>query len=486
MTTRTLILKSLIILLSFSACGQISSNQKGISNDVKIESNYLVKDLETLKLWIEKAHGDPYRFTSKEALDSQFVLAKKKVLANKQITANAFAGIVMPIIAELRDGHAQVFLPDLDKIEGNIIFPLKFIFINNKPHVISVFFKNDKVEIGSEILEINGQNVTSFFNEIIPYLHRDGNIENVRYRRLQNQIYFTKVMIALGKAKATYVLKLKTREGKIITTSISGLSQLEYNSKKSKDKASTTALTYKRIDTIESTSIIDINSFNPHYYQKGKFYQKIDSIMNIVQKDDISNLIIDLRNNNGGEDSYVMYLLRYILNDGFAMSSEVTFSQNDYKFLPDGKHWDIDPKCFKPNDKGSYDATEFLWEEYPTLGTFLPFKTRFGGKLVVLINAFTFSAASDFAAQLQFHKRATFVGEETGGSRIGNVSGYVPTLDLPNSQVKINLPLMSIKNPFFNSHFSDRGVIPDYMLELGINDILKQNDIVLKKAISLF
>ena len=86
-------------------------------------------------------------------------------------------------------------------------------------------------------------------------------------------------------------------------------------------------------------------------------------LLRSIEKAQIKNLIIDLRNNLGGEDSYYMYLLKYLLADKFAIHGEVTFRENDYTFLPDGKHYDIAPECFKKNTKGTYDATEHLWED---------------------------------------------------------------------------------------------------------------------------
>ncbi|WP_299366666.1 S41 family peptidase [Winogradskyella sp.] len=474
---------SLLILLFTFACKKSKAQDEPIKNNT-INSSLLIKDLDTLKHWITKAHGDPYRFTTPKNLNDQFEKARQEVIRKQSISGNEFAGIVMPIIAELRDGHAQVFLPNLNDIKGNLIFPVKYIFVNKKPYVIKNMSSED-IEIGSEILEINGQNTSVFFNKIIPILHRDGDIETIRYRRLQNQLYFTRVLMALGKASKVYSIKYKNKKGQILSSSLDGLSYTEYIESSAQKREKIKPMHYAKIDTLKNTALLAIKSLNPGYYQKGEFYKQIDSIINTINRDMISNLIIDLRSNIGGEDSYIMYLLRYLLDKEFTVNSEITFRQNNYKFLPDGKHWDIAPNCFKKNEKGTYDATEHLWEDHCTLGSFKPFDERFKGRVVVLINAFTFSAAADLASMLYYKERAVFVGEETGGSSIGNVSGYIPTLDLPNSKVKVNLPLISLKNPYFSSKFNNHGVIPNYKVEPTVNSILSEKDEVLIKAISL-
>ena len=117
------------------------------------------------------------------------------------------------------------------------------------------------------------------------------------------------------------------------------------------------------------------------------------------------------------------------------------------------------------------------------MGEFEPYENNFKGEIVVLINAYTFSAASDFSARLHHAKRATFIGEETGGSYIGNVSGFNSTLTLPNSKVGVSIALVDTRQPFFDSNWTDRGVIPDIFIEPTVNDIIKGEDVVLKKAL---
>ncbi|WP_299226852.1 S41 family peptidase [uncultured Psychroserpens sp.] len=476
-------MKLIILFLLITTCTN-SRSQNSVTNIPanQISAEELLKDLDTLQAWITKAHGDPYRFTTKEKLKNQFAIAKTKIKQNKLMTSNSFAGVVMPIIAELRDGHAQVFLSDLDVVEGNVFFPLKFVFINKTPFVIENF-SDQQIDLGAKIISINGTEAKDFFDEIIPYLHRDGDIETVRYKRLQNTTYLTRVLVALDMAKETYNITLSDN-GKIKSYSLNGLSQQDYIGKKKKRTVKFEPLQFKEIDSLDATALLDINTFNPSYYDKGEFYNRIDDIISDLDKGNYKNLIIDLRNNIGGEDSYQMYLLRYLLESKFSMNAEITFMQNNYKFLPDGKHYDIDPKCFKKNDKGTYDATEYLWKDHPTLGEFIPFSNRFRGRVIVLINGFTFSAGSDFAAMLHFHKRAIFIGQETGGSYIGNVSGFIPTLKLPNSGVYVNIPLISIKRPFFNSNFTNRGVLPDIEVNSSLEDVLNSKDQIFQEAIN--
>ena len=142
------------------------------------------------------------------------------------------------------------------------------------------------------------------------------------------------------------------------------------------------------------------------------------------------------------------------------------------------------PKSIKLNDKGTYDVTPVLYGDGPfPMGEFEPYENNFKGEIVVLINAYTFSAASDFSARLHYAKRATFIGEETGGSYIGNISGFSSGLDLPNSKVGVSISLVDTRQAFFDSNWTDRGVIPDIFVEPSVMDVLNGEDAVLKKAL---
>ncbi len=462
-----------LILLTVLSC-QTPQNQNSNTNEKSFNQD-LVNDIDTLKYWILNAHGDPFRFTTPDKLNHEFQKAKASVKKKPDISSDEFAGLLLPIIAELRDGHAQVFPANLNEVKDSIYFPLQFLFVDDKPFVIKNL-SNKTINAGAEIVTINGENAEAYFKNILPYMHRDGDIETVRYRRLQNIPYLTRVLRFLGKVRTTYTVKIKNENGSVEEHHLKGLSPKQYQLKTSRTSKPFEALTFHVIDSLKSTALLDINSFNPTYYPKQRFYSKIDSVIRALNTSKINNLIIDLRNNTGGEDSYSMYLLRYLLNETFSYGSEVTFVKNNYKFLPDGKHWDIDPKCFIKNEKGTYDATKHLWEDHPTLGSFKPYENHYKGKVLVLINAFTFSAAADFASRLHYHKRALFIGEETGGSYIGNVSGYIPTLDLPNSKVKINLPLISTKAPFFEERFTNRGVIPDIEVLPTVLSVINSRD----------
>lgn len=487
MTLKTKKLQALTLLIILIGCGSQVSRQSNTesSREDTFASELLLEDLKTLKYWINEAHGDPYRFISKEELDHLFDQKVNEVQKAGRMTEYEFLGQVLPIMAELRDGHSQVFPSDLDRIEGNVILPFKIRFVNKQAYILENY-SGRPLKPGMRLTKIDDVDAKAYFDRLLPLVHRDGNIESIRYRRLEHPIYLARMMKALGLSKETHVIEVDDGVPKEFI--IHSLDQSTYNrARKGGDRASEKIIELAFKETATATvPVLKICSFNPHYFNDSyeTFTGQVDLIMDQVAESGAEKLILDLRNNSGGEDTYALYLLRYLMNKEFKYHGEVQFRKNDYRFLPDGKHWDIDPRCFKPNERGTYDATDYLWPDAPSsLGSFDPFKNRFRGELVVLINAFTFSAATEVATILHHAKRAEFIGEETGGSYVGNISGYIPTLRLPNSRLQINLALISIRRSFFEDRFIDRGVVPDIPVEPTIEDLISKNDIQLEQAL---
>ena len=75
---------------------------------------------------------------------------------------------------------------------------------------------------------------------------------------------------------------------------------------------------------------------------------------------------------------------------------------------------------------------------------------------------------------MQGSKRATFVGEETGGAYNGPIAGQMPNEKIPNSGLKLNVGLIGCI-PYYQTEKEGRGIFPDVeiipTLQDRINDV---------------
>ncbi len=135
-------------------------------------------------------------------------------------------------------------------------------------------------------------------------------------------------------------------------------------------------------------------------------------------------VIIDLRDNNGGEEAMVQFLLAY--------------------FFEDQKHLlDV------------YNNRDELIEQSWTCA-YVPGRKMCETALFVLVSSHTGSGAEAFAFDLQCLKRATLVGETTQG-----IAHMPKIFDLTDYGVRIHVPYARPANPITKTSWEKSGVKPD-------------------------
>jgi C-terminal processing protease CtpA/Prc len=117
--------------------------------------------------------------------------------------------------------------------------------------------------------------------------------------------------------------------------------------------------------------------------------------------------------------------------------------------------------------------------------TFYPNKDYpYRGQLYVITNGGSFSAASIFPASMQAHKRGPIIGRETGGGFFGCTAWMIPYVTLPQTKVRLRLPLFRIYNAVSGTN-QGRGVMPDYPVKYSLSDVLTNVDLDLEQVIKL-
>jgi hypothetical protein len=163
---------------------------------------------------------------------------------------------------------------------------------------------------------------------------------------------------------------------------------------------------------------LKLNSFS---YDTDAFDVAIGA-MNFLSNTDA--LIIDLRENGGGSPEMVQLLCSYFL-------------ENPRKHL----------NSFYYKEK---DKTTQYWSY-----TYLPGKRLDKVDLYLLTSKNTFSAAEEFSYNLKHMKRATIIGETTGGGAHDN------KFVILNDNFEMNLPFARAINPVTETNWEGVGVEPD-------------------------
>jgi C-terminal processing protease CtpA/Prc len=215
------------------------------------------------------------------------------------------------------------------------------------------------------------------------------------------------------------------------------------------------------------TALLTVDTFSKHKNQE--FKQKIKSYFKEIQKKDVDNLIIDLRDNGGGSTSLVNYLYEFITPKPY-----LNFAQGEVK---------VSEYALRERS-GNLSKLANLQEDRvevkkPKLKKPSKNKYRFKGQVYVLIGPYTFSSATDFAALIKDFETGILVGQETGG--LASSYGDKIRGQLSNSGLDFAVSYKKFVRPA--GYDNGRGVIPDIKVENNYQEERNGIDQILNKAL---
>ncbi len=241
------------------------------------------------------------------------------------------------------------------------------------------------------------------------------------------------------------------------------------------------SLSFKHLN--DSTSYMGLYSF----FLNNIELKEMKSFLEELANRGTANLIVDLRNNDGGSPETCGLLLSYFMKSPFLLS--------EYDYVKKTK--DIRHFAYCPNLNPVYSdlSSGYHFEPWKdgyrsmNTDTLYPNPTdRYQGKLYVLANESSISAATLFANMVQKHKVGAIVGRETGSVCAQMNATKFANLMLPNSRLEIIIPL--IKTVFDSSPTAERygrGVIPDYPIGISLEELTatEDNDTVINYTLDL-
>ena len=476
------LLPVLFIVLFFYSC----SVSKNYDPNRKYSKEQLQKDYTLLRKVLQKEHPSLYWYTSSDSMDYYFNEGYRAI--QDSMTELQFGWkILAPLTATIHCGHTSFSMSKgWEKFIRNKSIPSFPLYLKVWDDTMVVFYnlnKNDSViKKGTIITSINGLNSAEIINIMFDYMVEDGYSDNVNYIRLSTSFpYFHRNIFGLYK---TYNI------GYIDSTGLQKYTTIPYFSppvdslgiKKKIEKKEHRfnkqhhGQNIRSLQFDTSYALMTINSFS-----KGHLKNFFKRSFRKLHKKNISNLVIDIRANGGGDINNYVLLTKFLRNTNFKVADSA-FSKSK-NFSPFTRH--ISSGFFNnigllflshKEDDGKYHFG--FWERH----TFTPKRrNHFDGDVYVLINGLTFSASSLFCNSVKGQKNITLVGEETGGGWYGNSGIMIPDIILPRTKLRVRLPFFRIVQ-YNHVAVKGTGVIPDIYIKPVYEDVVHDVDTKMKRV----
>jgi len=436
-------LTELMFLASLFCCTNLAAQNRFSKGEI-------LEDLNFLKESLEETHYDLYAYTPKLEFDNNYHAVKSEVKKDSFSLLEA-TSIFQKVISKANNGHTEIGFPGTSYGEyardGGTVFPLEIAFEDGKSLVRKNWSDNGSIQVGSEILSINGISMTEILSEIYPLI----SAERIYFKNAKLELYsFPRFYWQVYGQQDSFEVSIKYRES-TTTFTIDAINVIEgFEMKRTELITSERTLRF-----IGKSAYLKPGNFGG---DEEKYQQFIDSAFSQIVERKSNNLIVDLRNNGGGDDSFSDYLISYFADRPFKWNS--SFKLKTSRFL-------------KEHIRKNYDTTDTYWQnalnhkngeiydykfkEYQPQ----PSSKRFKGNVYVLVNRQSYSQATVTAAQIQDYGFATIVGEETG--EYPSLYASIFQFALPNTGISVNVSKGFITR--VNGDIIEQGVVPDIFIK---------------------
>ncbi|RZK72440.1 MAG: hypothetical protein EOO85_19125 [Pedobacter sp.] len=436
-------------LLLLSTCFLNAQSVKELFED-KLSPALLIKDVDQAYKELNQNHPNLDWFIEKKKLTKKIDSLKKTI--KEPLTRLEFRYKLLTVIQSIGDGHitlamnvSSVSPNDYDNYFVNRFFPIQqfdFKLLDTSLYV-TASLHNAGIPVGAQVLSLNG--VTA--KEVIRKMHKgicaDGYNDTFKLFTLNAGVFSNvysstfgyqdsiKFEIQSGEVKKTVMVATKSGTGKPLV-------------------ASQNPSTF-RFSNDWKYAVMKISSFdNSLSFQFGYQYESWFVDMMRAQN---KTLVLDLRDNIGGDQNNATKLFALLIDRP--------------------QYFGLVPKSYTDNSKKAAAASL----NPGVTNQVIPSKSAYTGKIYLLVNGGTFSAAAILAADLKAtNNNVIVVGEESGGGSEGCTGGTFKHVDLANSNLTLRYGEIPLKT-LGNYPDKGRGLIPGIKIKYTIADILAKRDL---------
>ena len=398
------------------------------------------------------------------------------------ISIYEFEGRLRNIISKINDSHLGLLSSQISQKQERYSPSVTFGVLNNKL-IVTRTDENHKSYYGRTISEIDGLSTDSMISILYSYINvYDGLIESYpKYAAFDNAYlkYFNHHPNASQKANLT--LKFDD-DDEVLFQGVkdSPDKKMVYYPDRKEFENINNRLVLEKLNN--STAYIGLHSFQIDEMD----VVAIAAFIKELADSSCPNLIIDVRNNSGGHVEILTTLFSYLAQEPFYFSLyEKVNKQGNYDFFAYTGNYAPEMKIFA--DYLPIEGKEGFYQTFENQihpDSIINYK----GRIYLLINENSRSAASSLAGYIKKYRRGVIIGRETGTTYHQMNALKSADLRLPNSEIFLTIPLVSsVFDTIVNGEFPwGRGVLPHFEVPLTIEELdYKNGDAILNNTLWL-
>ncbi len=292
---------------------------------------------------------------------------------------------------------------------------------------------------GARILTLNGKNPWDFFKPILDMCSAEGRIFKAE-RFIESQPFFYSLSEML---KLNQKVSVKTDKGEFEVSCVDA------------DTFQKLAKTITRIQKGIQFKFYENGKiayfYLPEFKYSNEYLVKINNFFEQVFEKKSKAIIIDIRDNGGGNSLLGDYIVAHFTDKPFNQYSAVESKYSTFVL-----------KNYFPYFAGRFDLKGIMEFSLSKPEKVMKVKKIYGGKVFVLINGKVFSSATDFATVMKDYKLATLIGYETGGWPTSY--GDVLPMKLPFLGIWYAVSWKKFYRAKYSPETANRGLLPDISL----------------------
>lgn len=455
--------------------------------ETRIAAAEVRAEFDELYRRLRDSHYDLYARRSRAEYDVLY--ARMHASFDRPLTAFEVQTRFQTFVAYGRVAHANIAFPlpafQSYRAGGGRAFPLSLRMVAGKLHVSENLSGQRAPEPGTEIVAIDGQPASAWLQDLSRHVSAD----NDYLAQAQLEMWLPALVWLEHGPRDNYALRIRDAQGHEADLSLPARTQAQMRA--------AAAAQPKALELDWDRREYRMLDGGVAYLRPGPFYNNtpgaadmwdyaafssfIDAAFRSFLKADAKTLLIDLRSNPGGDNSFSDLMVAWYADRPFRFVSQFKVKASQAAIDSNRKRLDADA-----SERNAISRQYARAYAEHRLGEVFDFEIpmtqprageRFRGKVYLLIDRRSYSNTVTVAALSQDYGLATVLGEET--SDLATSYGASESFSLSRTGIEVKLPKAYLIRPSGNT--DARGVVPDIAIETPI--VEGTNDAVLGSAL---